>query len=116
MYGRIIANLRNEKGLNQREFANIFKIAKSTVSMYELEKREPDFDFLIGASKFFQVSVDYLLGVSADRGRYDDSMIVSDEKEKELIRIYRELCHEDKCEIHGYVCGFAAHCVKAIHQ
>lgn len=109
MYGRIIAGLRNEKGLNQREFASIFKIAKSTVSMYEREKREPDIDFIIGVSEYFKVSVDYILGVSADRGRYDESIVVSDEKEKELVQIYRALNLEEKCEINGYVRGFAAH-------
>ena len=40
MYGKRLAELRKDKKLSQRELADIFKIAKSSISMYELEKRD----------------------------------------------------------------------------
>jgi len=108
LYGKVIAALRKEKGLSQRELADIFKIAKSSVSMYELEKREPDIDIIIGMADFFDVSIDYLLGIQEEKGRLGRSIIVSDEKERDLLEKYRELDSDGKAELRGFIQGYIA--------
>lgn len=58
-----LIELRNEKRLNQREFAKIFNITQPTVCHWEKGDREPDFEMLEKLCQFFDVSADYLLGI-----------------------------------------------------
>jgi len=60
-FGERLAKLRKERGLTQKQLAKHLQISKSTLAMYETNKREPDFETLIFISKFFEVSIDYLL-------------------------------------------------------
>ena len=62
-FGRILKQLRIEKGLSQRELGKIFNVVNQTVSFWEIGAREPDLDTLILIANYFQVSVDFLLGV-----------------------------------------------------
>ncbi len=62
-FGQNLKQLRIEKGLSQREFGSIFNVVNQTISFWENGSREPDLDTLVLIAKFFDVSVDYLLGV-----------------------------------------------------
>lgn len=59
-----LKNLRNEKGLNQEDFGKIFGLVKSTISMYENGHSTPDDELKKKFAKFFNVSLDYLMGES----------------------------------------------------
>lgn len=67
MYGERIVQLRKEKGLTQTQLASELGITRSALSLYEIEKREPDTNTLIEISSYFGVSTDYLLGYSDNR-------------------------------------------------
>ncbi len=54
--------LRTEKELSQRELASIIGVGKSTISQYESLERSPQIEQLYKLSKFFNVSVSYLIG------------------------------------------------------
>jgi Helix-turn-helix. len=54
--------LRLEKNLKQSEVAEKLFVSKSAVSGWEVGRNQPDYDALIKISKFFDVSVDYLIG------------------------------------------------------
>lgn len=58
-----IKELRKEKGITQNKFATELGISKCTISLYESGKREPDIATLLRIANYFDVSVDYLLGV-----------------------------------------------------
>lgn len=45
----------------QQELANKLKISRQSVSLYVLERREPDINTLIKIADYFGVSVDYLI-------------------------------------------------------
>lgn len=62
MLGKRIAHLRAEKNLSQVQLAKALEIAPSTLALYEVEKRQPNFDMLNKIADFFGVSTDYLLG------------------------------------------------------
>lgn len=64
-FGQILKQLRVEKGLTQRELGDIFNVVNQTISFWEMGVREPDLDTLVEIAKYFQVSVDYLLGIEA---------------------------------------------------
>lgn len=64
MFGKRIVGLRKSHGLTQAELAKSIGISRSALSLYEIEKREPDIETLRKFSSIFNVTVDYLLGLS----------------------------------------------------
>lgn len=57
-----LKSLRQDKKLLQQDLAEYLKVAKSTVSGWEVGRNQPDYDILIELSIYFGVSVDYLIG------------------------------------------------------
>ncbi len=62
--GDRLTALREQKALTQREVAILTKISRSRLSLYEINKREPDIATLRQLATFFNVTVDYLIGYS----------------------------------------------------
>lgn len=54
--------LRTREKLSQAEVAQKLGVAKSTISMYEVGKREPDFKTLESIANLFHVDMNFLLG------------------------------------------------------
>lgn len=77
--GERIKKLRLEKRLSQDQLAYIFNISQQAVSNYEKGLREMDYKLITSMSSFFQVSTDYLLGIS------DIKSFTSDDELKRLI-------------------------------
>lgn len=65
-FPRVLALLRKEKGLSQKEAAEKLGVSQALLSHYEKGIRECGLDFLVKAANFYGVSADYLLGRSAD--------------------------------------------------
>lgn len=65
--GARIKHLRVQAGLTQRELAEKMHIGKSTLSQYELGDRSPGIDMQQKFAKFFDVSLDFLVGLTDDR-------------------------------------------------
>ena len=61
MMGPRIAALRRGAGMSQAELAQALKISPSTVGMYEQGRREPSVETLAEMSRFFGVSIDFLV-------------------------------------------------------
>lgn len=59
-----IRQLRKMNNLTAKEFSTIFNISHSSVSLYESGKRTPSIDLIIKIAQYFDVSTDYLLGVT----------------------------------------------------
>ena len=66
MFNQRLKQLREKKGLSQAGMARYFRVAQSTVGNWESGIREPDLDTITHIADFFEVSVDYLLGKTAD--------------------------------------------------
>lgn len=64
MFDERLKRLRGIKKKNQQEVADELGISRSTYSGYESGQREPDFDTLRRIADYFEVTTDYLLGVS----------------------------------------------------
>ncbi len=58
-----IRELREEKGLKQKELAKAIGVAAPRISEWETGKGRPVYEDLIALAKYFDVSVDYLLGL-----------------------------------------------------
>ena len=65
MYPRI-RNLREDRDLKQRELADYLNCSQQVYSNYELGQRDIPSELLIRLSRFYKVSVDYILGLTDD--------------------------------------------------
>jgi transcriptional regulator with XRE-family HTH domain len=78
-----IKELREKTGLKQKEFAEKLGIKVTTYNGYETGNHEPKSDFLISLAKEFNVTVDYILGLTDDAYSYycDEGIKKSDTQE-----------------------------------
>lgn len=58
-----IRNLREDNDLSQDKLAGFLKVSQSTYSRYESGHLDIPTEILIALSKYYHVSVDYLLGL-----------------------------------------------------
>lgn len=56
-----LKHIRKEKKLNQQKVAFDLHISREALSYYENGKREPSLEMLKTMSKYFNVSIDYLI-------------------------------------------------------
>ncbi len=61
-FPKTLSQLRQEKGVSQRNAASALGVSQALLSHYENGAREPGLDFLLRAAKFYGVSTDILLG------------------------------------------------------
>lgn len=59
-----IRNLREDRDLKQRELAEYLNCSQRVYSNYELGQRDIPTDVLIRLADFYNVSVDYILGLT----------------------------------------------------
>ena len=64
MIYRRIRDLREDKDITQKDMARILNCSQQVYSNYELGQRDIPTDILIKLSTIYQVSVDYILGIS----------------------------------------------------
>lgn len=60
-YGERLKQLRQSRDLKQSDLAAILDISMSAVGSYERCERQPSFELLHKYSKYFNVSIDYML-------------------------------------------------------
>ena len=64
-----IRDLREDRDLKQREIAEYLHCSQRVYSNYELGQRDIPTDILIKLSNYYNVSVDYLLGLTSNPKR-----------------------------------------------
>ncbi len=68
MYRRI-RDLREDRDLKQRQIAEYLCCSQQVYSNYELGQRDVPTEVLIKLANFYQVSVDYILGLTSNPKR-----------------------------------------------
>ena len=63
MYSRL-RDLREDRDMKQRELASLLNCSQQVYSNYDLGQRDIPTDVLIKLSKLYNVSVDYILGIT----------------------------------------------------
>lgn len=66
-----LKSLRLEKGLSQQKLADILNISQQSIYKYENNISEPDIAMLITIANYFGTSIDYLVGNTSIRVKYD---------------------------------------------
>ncbi len=57
-----LKELRAVNNMTQQDLAKAVNVCKSAVSAWEIGRNQPSYDILMDIAKFFDVSVDYLIG------------------------------------------------------
>ena len=92
-----LKELRKEQGLSQLLFAKKINVAQNTVSNWENGIRMMDLTTATQIAKYFNVSTDYLLGVSDERNSsLDSDNIGYDDFTYAMHNESRDLTDEDK--------------------
>ena len=63
MYGKILKELRKEKGWTQTQLAEKLNIKTQAISKYELERLDLSTEMIGKICNLFEISADYLLGL-----------------------------------------------------
>ncbi len=63
-YYERIKFLRQKNNMSQEDLSELLGIGQQTLSQYEKNKRKLPIDLLISYSKIFNVSIDYIMGIT----------------------------------------------------
>lgn len=67
IFAERIKNARETAGYTQQQVADLTDISRSNISKYETDALEPNLETLGALAQFYNVSIDWLLGVSIVR-------------------------------------------------
>lgn len=103
-----IKELRMEKNLTQQTLANYLGVNQTTLSKLECGLSTPDAMLVISASRFFQVSTDYVLYLSEERLSAD--LLLADnmhllKKYQHLISLYQKLTPRQQKDCYNFLCS-----------
>jgi transcriptional regulator with XRE-family HTH domain len=87
MFGERIAEQRKKLGLNQEELAGKIGVSRSALSLYEIDRREPDLETVKKIASLFGVTTDYLLGLTEG----EDTMGTEENTNEIMQRVGRNL-------------------------
>lgn len=73
-FARVFSSLRKERGYSQKKVAKDMGISQALLSHYENGLREPRIDFLIKICNYYDVSADYLLGMTGVRSNFSTKL------------------------------------------
>lgn len=63
--------LREERGMSQKQLAEIIGVSQQSINKYENHNIEPDIQTLIQIAEYFHTSVDFLVGYTEIRRRIE---------------------------------------------
>lgn len=90
MKGEILKKLRKERGLSQLELSKKMKVTQSTIASLETGRREASNELMINLANFFNVSLDYLNGLTDNRNGNDTEVVKSEGLVRDLlIHLYK---------------------------
>jgi len=98
-----LRSLRGERKINQQKIAMDMQISQASISKYEVGSAEPDIGTIIKLAEYFNVSTDYLLGVSEVKKQLTKSDLT--DKEIEHLIKYRLLSKSQKEKVGAYLQG-----------
>lgn len=96
--GELVAELRQDRGITQKQLGKILSVSTGTISNYENGVHYPDLEKLVQLADFFQVSTDYLLGRREEQAvvQIQGSREPKDEIQADIIRSLSRLPDDRK--------------------
>lgn len=71
-----LKEIREDRDLTQKQISKVLGISQVVYSRYETGIRLIPIDKLVKLAKYYQVSVDYILGLTDESKPYPESLIV----------------------------------------
>lgn len=99
-YSRI-RDLREDEDLTQEQLVNKLQMHKTTYTNYEQGKHTVPLDFAAQLSAFYNVSLDYIAGLTNDKKGLSKSQL--SDYETEVIHKLRTLSEMDKGRVLGLI-------------
>jgi len=95
-----LKKLREEKGITQKQLADVVSVSQQSINKYENHNIEPDIDTLIKMADYFETSVDYIIGHSKIRRKIEAvSSYDLNIEEAKLVESYRALSNNQRKSI-----------------
>ncbi|MCX4384903.1 MAG: helix-turn-helix transcriptional regulator [Clostridia bacterium] len=106
----ILKNLRIESGLKQKELAEKLCIGQSTIVGYEKGLHEATAEILSRYANFFNVSMDYLIGLTDEIGgtikpNLSPTISALTDEERQLLDLFSRMDRAQKIKALGYCEG-----------
>lgn len=105
--GHIIKELRREMDCTQNKLADILGVTQDSISLWENDKRIPDTQYIVAMAKFFDVTTDYLLGLTDEyksvRFGIRNNPSAFTPEENALVKKYREMSDKEKALLMQYM-------------
>ena len=89
-FGRLLRQLREEKGLRQADVANALGVTNQAVSKWESAQCCPDIQLLPLISDYFEVSIDELMGHNAVVQKQKIGFVIDGLADKALVILNEE--------------------------
>lgn len=102
-----LSELRKAHKLSQAQLANICFVGQGTISNWESCKHDIDLECLKTLSSYFNVSTDYILGIS-DNPTSPAAIQSSEAEVDELVTLARSLSEADRNLVRAFVAGLKA--------
>ena len=95
-----LKELRERRGLYQKDVAAVLKIDRTTYAKYETGASEPSFEILKRIARFYEVSIDYLLDydVGIQKTKKKPRLVLTADEEQ-LLSAYRDVNEKGKEKI-----------------
>lgn len=98
-FGERLKILREKRNISREQIADLLNVSYSSIAKYETNERFPDKDTLIKLSEYFNVSIDYLLGLTDIKEPINEIIKkgeVAIKPPSEIEKIYESLPAEEK--------------------
>jgi len=96
-----LKELRLENAIKRSKLAEDLQMNAGTIANYENELRQAPYEYLIKFAEYFDVSVDYLLGVGEKESVKKSSALSAEENE--FLEGYRKLSRLGKSRVLEYI-------------
>lgn len=91
MFSEILYNLRERDGISQTRFAREIDFSQAAISAWENNTREPGIEALKRIARYFNVSVDYLVGNTKEKPAKKPTSNKLTAKAEELLNTFNGL-------------------------
>lgn len=93
-----IKELRRNRHLTQEQLGNTVSVTQQNISRYENDIYEIPIDVLVKISNYFNVTIEYLLGLTDTKRDFEGQVIVKRMLDEyyDFIEIYKTLEEEDR--------------------
>ena len=103
--GELIRGLREDRDLKQQDVADAIRVSRQAYASYETGASAPPIEVLIALAEYYQVSVDYLVGLIEYRTYPDvlDQTITVNVTARRLLAVIRKLDETEREQVVDYV-------------